>query len=99
MPRATSDVKKALLKKGFREDVGRNRDHHYYFLYIDDDRKLIFTKISRGSHKDIDDNLLNQMKKQIKLPKKQFNEYLNCTFSEEEYINYLQENNLLQTSK
>lgn len=95
MPRATNDVKKVLLKKGFREDFRKSRDHHYYSLHINGIKQSVTTKISRGSHKDISDSLLSEMRKQVKLPKKQFNEYLNCTFSEEEYVNYLQENGLL----
>lgn len=71
MPKATKDVEKALSKKG--------RDHNYYYVYKNGKKTKINTKVSHGSHKDISDGLLNQMMKQIKLLKKEFNEYMNCT--------------------
>lgn len=88
MPRATKDVESALLRKGFT--LEKNRDHNYYFIYKDGKKTRINTKVSHGSHKDIDNGLLNKMMKQMKLPKKEFDEYMNCTFSKEQYLNYLE---------
>ena len=90
MPRATKDVERALTKKGFT--LEKKRDHNYYFLYLNGKKTIINTKVSHGSHKDISDGLLNKMMKQMKLPKKEFDEYMNCTFSKEEYLNYLEVN-------
>lgn len=98
MPRKAKDVMKALLKKGFREDNGR--DHHYCFFYANGKKTIIKTKVSRGaSHSDVPDVILNKMQKQLHLPKKEFNEYLNCTFSEEEYKNYLVSHGIVKTEK
>lgn len=63
MPRATNDVKKILLKKGFREDFRKSRDHHYYSLHINGIKQSVTTKISRGSHKDISDSLFKRNEK------------------------------------
>lgn len=90
MPRATKNVERALTKKGFT--LEKKRDHNYYFLYLNGKKTIINTKVSHGSHKDISDGLLNKMMKQMKLPKKEFDEYMNCTFSKEEYLNYLKVN-------
>lgn len=91
MPRNTKDVEKALLKKGFT--LKKEKDHNYYFLYFNGVKTRINTKVSHGSHKDIDDGLLGKMRRQMKLPKKEFDEYMNCTFSKEDYLNYLIKNN------
>lgn len=92
MPRATKDVERALSKKGFTLE---KRDHNYYFLYNKGKKTKINTKVSHGTHKDISDGLLNQMMRQMKLPKKEFNDYMNCTFTKEEYFEYLETNNFI----
>lgn len=90
MPRSTKEVEKALLKKGFT--LVNNKDHNYYFIYKDGKKTSVNTKVSHGSHKDISDGLLNQMRKQVRLPKQEFEEYLNCTFSKEQYLEFLEKN-------
>lgn len=90
MSRATRDVERALQNKGFT--LLKGRDHNYYYLYLDGKKTRINTKVSHGSHKDISDGLLIQMRKQMKLPKKEFNQYMDCTFSKEQYINFLKNN-------
>lgn len=90
MPRLKKDVEKALQKKGFTLET--KRDHNYYFLYIDNKKTPVNTKVSHGSNKDISDSLLSLMRREMHLPKKEFDEYMNCTFSKEEYINHLKEN-------
>lgn len=98
MPRKARDVMKALSKKGFQEDDGR--DHHYYFFYVNGKKTIIKTKVSRGaSHSDVPDVILNRMQKQLHLPKKEFNEYLNCTFSENDYKNYLASQGIVKIEK
>ena len=91
VPRSKKEVESTLSKKGFT--LVNNKDHNYYFLYHNGKKTTINTKVSHGSHKDISDGLLNQMMKQIRLPKKEFNEYMNCTFSKEQYLNFLEEHN------
>ena len=86
MPRAKKDVKRVLLKKGFSLASG---DHEYFFIYRNGQKTAINTKISRGSQKDIPNGLLKTMMKQIRLEKDDFERYLNCTMSGDEYIQYL----------
>lgn len=90
MPRATKDVERALSSKGFT--LEKKSDHNYYFIYKNGKKTIVNTKVSHGSHKDIDNGLLNKMMKQIKLPKKLFDDYMDCTFSKEQYLKYLEEN-------
>ena len=88
MPRKKADVSRILRKKGFILDD--TRDHDYYYLYNSDGTKTtINTKISHGSDNDIHDGLLGAMRRQIHLEKKQFNEYMDCTLSKDEYLTYL----------
>lgn len=97
MPRPAKKVSKALITKGFRESAGR--DHHFYFLYINGKKTIIKTKISRGSHKDISDQILNKMQKQLHLPYREFNAYLDCTFSEQDYKSFLINEGLIDIEK
>lgn len=90
MPRATRDVEKALSKKGFT--LVADKDHNYYYVYKNGKKTSVNTKVSHGYHKDISDGLLNQMRKQIRLPKHEFEEYMNCTFSKEQYLEFLENN-------
>ncbi len=93
MPRTKKDVKRILLKKGFSEVPG---DHEYFYIYRNGKKTAINTKISRGSQKDIPDGLLKTMMKQIRLEKDDFERYMNCTMSCEEYIKYLLDNKYIE---
>ena len=94
MPRKKREVENALLKKGFT--LRKYKDHNYCVLYHNGVKTQIYTKTSHGSHKDIDDGLLGKMQRQMGLPKKEFNEYMNCTFSKADYIEYLINNQYIQ---
>lgn len=92
MPRSKKDVKKVLLKKGYSLFDG---DHEYFFVVRNGKKTAVNTKISRGSQKDIHDGLLNAMMQQMRLGKKDFNRYFDCTMSKEEYIQYLLDNKII----
>ena len=89
MIKSKKDVKKVLLKKGFTLVGG---DHEYFFVYRNGQKTAVNTKISRGSGRDISSGLLKQMMKQIRLEREDFERYLNCTMSKDEYIQYLLDN-------
>ena len=93
MPRATKDVRRVLLKKGFSLEPGG--DHEYFYVYRDGKKTAVNTKISRGSKKDIPDGLLKTMMRQIRLERNDFERYFNCTMSGEEYIKYLIDHNYI----
>lgn len=79
---------KNLKNKGFSIAKYKSVDHHYLEFYHDD-ILILFTKISHGSKKDLDSYLIKQMSAQCKLSKSDFAELVNCTLSQENYINIL----------
>lgn len=81
------EVKQALLKKGFRLF---NNDHEYFILYVDGRKTRVKTKISHGE-KEIDDGLIDLMKKQTHLSREEFLDLANCPLSGERYIELLGE--------
>ena len=82
MPKKASDISKALKKKGFIEDV--SRDHKWYVYYHNGKKTSINTKISHSAD-DIGDGLLGKMSRQVHLSRKEFDEYIACHISQEEY--------------
>jgi hypothetical protein len=80
----TSDYKSALLKKGFRQE--RKTDHEIFFLYVGEKKTQIFTMVSFGSSKDINDPLLDKIKLQLRLTNKQIQSFIECPMTGEEYL-------------
>ena len=85
MPKDARDVASGLEKKGFRR---RENDHAFFHLWIGEKKTAIYTKISHGE-RDIGDNLLSLMARQVRLSKKQFVELLECPLTFAEYIRML----------
>lgn len=88
----TSDISRALIKKGFVEDV--RGDHKRYYLSVPKVKVSINTKISHGSS-NIGDNLIIKMAKQIKLSKKEFIDYVACAIDRENYVEILKNQGIL----
>ena len=85
------EVESALKRKGFKEDLR----HHKYFIFYNDGKKTrVKTKVSH-CHQEINDHLINQMKKQLHLSKSQFENLIRCPLSEEEHKAILKEQNLI----
>lgn len=81
------DVEKALKGKGFEES---DRHHKYYYLYVDGKRTQIYTYVSHGRPgTDISAGLIKKMADQVKLSKRQFEEFVRCSFSGKDLINEL----------
>jgi len=81
------DVEASLKRKGFDEHEG---DHRYYRLMVNGKYSGIFTKTSRGKkYKSLGKDLVAQMAKQLFLTKKQFEELVECTLTQEEYLKLL----------
>ena len=97
MPRPKRKVESILQKKGFKL-VSKDRDHDYFFVYINNKKTAVNTKVSRGSKKDIPDGLLSAMRREMNLEKNDFERYFNCTMTGEEYIAYLKEKNLIDSN-
>lgn len=85
---------KNLKNKGFIVAKHKSVDHHYLEFYYDD-LLILYTKISHGSKKDLDDYLIKQMSEQCKLSKSDFAELVNCTLSQDGYVKILLEKEYL----
>lgn len=79
-------VRASLKKKGFVEEP---TDHNFFFLYVDGKRTIVNTHTS-FNHQDIDEYLIDKMKKQLHLNKKQFMNLINCPLKYDEYIKILE---------
>lgn len=79
---------KNLKNKGFSIAKHKSVDHHYLEFYHND-VLILYTKISHGSKKDLDDYLIKQMSEQCKLNKNEFSELVNCTLSQDGYADIL----------
>lgn len=82
MPRTKRDVDRGLKKKGFDSS---ERDHTYYtFHTVNGVKTSVYTKISHGE-REISDNLLAKMSRQIDLPRRDFDRLIDCAISHVEY--------------
>lgn len=88
MPLKVRDVDSALRKKGFQESGKKNPDHTYYILFYNGKRTGIFTKISHGE-KELRDGLCSLMARQIKLTRRQFDEFVDCPLTYDLYVRIL----------
>lgn len=84
------DVRASLKRKGFKEEP---TDHNFYFLYVDGKRTTVNTHTS-FNHQDINDYLIDKMKKQLHLSKKDFARLIECPLKYDEYVKILKEANV-----
>lgn len=85
--RKARDIEKSLIRKGFKQEP---RDHRFFVLYIDGKRSSVNTHTSHCGQ-EINDYLIDCMKKQLSLTKKQFLDLIDCPLSYEEYIQILRD--------
>ena len=88
-------IEASLKQKGFVQE--NKRDHRMFFLYYEGKKTGIFTKTSHGSkYKDIGDELLGKMKRQVGLKtNKEARDLFRCPMSRDEYIQILIERNII----
>jgi len=93
-PLPRREVENSLLSKGFRSS---DRDHEFFFLYVDGLKTSIRTKVSRGTqYKTLSDDLLSKMKRQLRLEKmSQLLELVNCPMTHAIYVQYLREHEMI----
>ncbi len=87
------DSKKAyknLKKKGFTDSKDHSHDHKYLEFHYQG-KMILYTKLSHGGKKDLNNYLLKQMSTQCKLSKQDFADLVNCPLSAEEYVEKLKE--------
>lgn len=65
---------KNLKSKGFTKSENRSDDHIYLDYYYND-KFILYTKISRGSSKDISQGVVSAMARQCRLTKREFVEF------------------------
>jgi len=87
MPKDAKKVLAGLEKKGF---LRKDNDHRFLHLWVDRRKTSIYTKISHGE-KEIGDNLLGMMARQLKLNRRQFADLVDCPMTLPEYIQVLRD--------
>jgi len=83
--RKARDVKRALQKKGFREE---ERDHWFYIFYHEGKKSPIHTKISHNAI-DISKMLCGAMARQMQLTNPQFEQFVDCKLNVDRYVSIL----------
>lgn len=87
-PRSARAVASALERKGFEK---RDNDHSFFHFQVDGCDVGISTKISHGE-RELGRPLLGAMKKQLKFQSSgDFERFLDCPMSEEEYVQHLRD--------
>ena len=93
--RPTRDIQTNLEQKGFKQD---STHHQMYWLYIGERKTSIRTRISH-SEREYGDNLLGQMAKQVRLPKKKFLELIDCSLVKNDYFALLEDRDIIRLPK
>ena len=85
------DLEKALERKGFQREEGSR--HVQYYFYYQNKKTSVRVSISRGSSSVYGDSLISYVRKEMRLPdKRQFEQFVECTLTEEKYSNLLIKN-------
>lgn len=90
--RKNYNIANSLLKKGFEE---KQSSHTRLTYFIDGKKSSIFTVVSHGK-KEISDDLMHKMAKQIKLSYKQFCDVVDCPMSKEELREFYLEEKIVK---
>jgi hypothetical protein len=92
MPITKRELKEILNRLGFTEI--RSKHHIFFELHISN--RIIRTKISHGSERDISDALLSHiLKEQIYLTKEEFESAKRGLLSEKEYLEILKKKRII----
>lgn len=95
MPKERARILASLTSKGFVEKQG-NRDHDFLFFSHKGLVQAVFTKLSRGTqYKTIGDPLLAKMARQLRVPRRDFDNLIDCPMSAEEYLERLRAQGLV----
>lgn len=84
----TSEIESALSKKGF---VQHNTHHKMFTYYFDGKKTSVRTRMSHGIDS-YGDNLLGPVAKQLKLSKRQLEDFIACPLTAEKYSEHLLNN-------
>jgi hypothetical protein len=84
----TSKIESALSKKGF---VQHNTHHKMFTYYFDGKKTSVRTRMSHGIDS-YGDNLLSPVAKQLRLSKRQLEDFIECPLTAEKYADHLLNN-------
>jgi len=84
----TSEIESALSKKGFLQ---HNTHHKMFTYYFDGKKTSVRTRMSHGIDS-YGDNLLGPVAKQLKLSKRQLEDFIECPLTAEKYADHLLKN-------
>ncbi len=85
-PRKTTDIISVLKRKGFQQTASH---HRYLHLFVEDATTEIYTFVSHGIE-EYGNDLLSKMKKQLGFSdNKEFEKFLDCPMTFEEYVSML----------
>ena len=81
----SAKLRRALSAKGFRLDEAH---HSLYWLVVGDKKRAIRTRVSH-SLREYGDELLAQVAKQMRLRRRELDEFVACPMSREDYVKLL----------
>ncbi len=95
MPRSRSDIQLSLKQKGFSEK--EKKKHRYYHFIFDGKVTGVSTFVSRGTkYKEIGDNTLSKMWKQLHLnSKRELLDLVDCPMDEDQLVTLLRNKGIL----
>lgn len=88
----TKNIESALLKKGFRSESSH---HEYFWLYIGERQTRFKTYLSH-SIPEYGDQLLDKVKKQMGISKKQLVDFVDCRLTYEKYVAHLRQHGRIE---
>jgi len=83
----TGEYRSALLRKGFKQE--RATGHDIFCLYVGGEKTQIFTMLSHGSSEDINNPLLNNIKRQLRLNNQEIQSFIECPMDYGEFLKTL----------
>ena len=84
MPHKARAVEAALLRKGFRL-VTNGRHRKFEYGALGGNTTAVRTSMSHGANRDLSDDLLGKMARQVRLSRREFDELVRCPMSQSRY--------------
>ncbi len=85
---ARTKLEAALSRKGFSSSEGKS--HTKWMLHVGGKRTSVVLMLSRGTdYKDLRNQILGMIRKEMKLSGEQFQRFVDCPMSQDEYLGIL----------
>ena len=86
-------IEKSLSQKGFQLE---ERDHRFYFLYVDGQKTGIYTYVSTApKYKTLQSPLISQMAKELRITRSEFTDLVQCPMDGPTYVAKLRQLGIL----